>query len=175
MDRVRYYDGGRWSIWADGLGSSLELIDPRQDNSVASAWEASDETSKAEWEELSYSVGDYRRSGESELHLFLIEKGACLLDDISVVRSLWTTDNDHGAQLQFHTGRHISDGFFPTIGSWVNYGLGSLNENLPQFVVMGEPIADCCGGPQVHLANYLGAEHDGIMINEKEPLPYGNP
>ena len=66
--------------------------------------------------------------------------------------------------------------FFPTIGSWVHYGLGSLNENLPQFVVMGEPInVCCCGGPQVHLANYLGAEHDGIMINEKEPLPYGNP
>ena len=118
----------------------------------------------------------YRKRGESGIEVsdWWPHVGGCI-DDISVVRSLWTTDNDHGAQLQFHTGRHISDGFFPTIGSWVNYGLGSLNENLPQFVVMGEPIADCCGGPQVHLANYLGAEHDGIMINEKEPLPYGNP
>jgi len=97
------------------------------------------------------------------------------IDDIAVVRSLWTTDNDHGAQLQFHTGRHISDGFFPTIGSWVHYGLGSLNENLPQFVVMGEPVNVCCGGTQVHLANYLGAEHDGILLDEKKPLPYGKP
>ena len=40
------------------------------------------------------------------------------IDDIAVVRSMWTTDNDHGAQLQFHTGRHISDGYFPTIGAW---------------------------------------------------------
>ena len=118
----------------------------------------------------------YRKRGESGIEVsdWWPHVGGCI-DDISVVRSLWTTDNDHGAQLQFHTGRHISDGFFPTIGSWVHYGLGSLNENLPQFVVMGEPIADCCGGPQVHLANYLGAEHDGIMIDEKEPLPYGNP
>ena len=38
------------------------------------------------------------------------------------------------------------DGLFPTIGSWVHYGLGSLNDNLPQFVVLGNPIADCCGG-----------------------------
>ena len=38
------------------------------------------------------------------------------------------------------------DGYFPTIGSWVHYGLGSLNDNLPQFVVLGTPLADCCGG-----------------------------
>ncbi len=97
------------------------------------------------------------------------------IDDIAVVRSMWTTDNDHGAQLQFHTGRHISDGYFPTIGSWVHYGLGTLNENLPQFVVMGNPIGDCCGGTQVHLANYLGAEHNGVMLNESNPLPFGQP
>ena len=60
---------------------------------------------------------------------------------LAVVRSMWTTDNDHAAQLQFHTGRHRIDGFFPTIGSWVNYGLGSLNENLPQFVVLGTPLS----------------------------------
>ena len=101
VDRVRYYDGGRWSIWADGRGSSLELIDPRQDNSVASAWEASDESEKAEWEELSYSVSNYQRSGEAELHLFLVEKGACLLDDISVVRT--ATGANHIANGGFET------------------------------------------------------------------------
>ena len=46
---------------------------------------------------------------------------------------MWTTDNNHGAQLQFHTGRHVLEGQFPTIGSWVHYGLGSLNDNLPQL------------------------------------------
>src|SRR5690349_1502722 len=67
-------------------------------------------------------------------------------DRLAVVRSLWTTDNDHGAQLQFHTGRHVLDGPQPTIGSWIHYGLGSLNDNLPSFVVLGTPLADCCGG-----------------------------
>ena len=78
------------------------------------------------------------------------------VDDIAFVRSMWTTDNDHAAQLQFHTGRHVLDGFFPSIGSWVHYGLGSLNENLPQFVALGDPPRDCCGGVASHGGDYLG-------------------
>ncbi len=97
-----------------------------------------------------------------------------LIDDIAVVRSCWTTDNNHGAQLQFHTGRHVLEGQFPTIGSWVHYGLGSLNENLPQFVVLGEPIDTCCGGLAAHGASYLGPEHNGIQlaVDPKNPLPF---
>ena len=57
---------------------------------------------------------------------------AARADDLAVVRSLWTTDNDHGAQLQWHTGRHVREGAYPTIGSWVCYGLGALNRNLPE-------------------------------------------
>jgi hypothetical protein len=99
------------------------------------------------------------------------------VDDIAVVRSLYTTDNDHGAQLQFHTGRHALEGPFPTIGSWVHYGLGALNENLPQFVVLGNPIADCCGGVNTHGANYLGPEHAGVRLkaDPQDPLAFASP
>jgi uncharacterized protein (DUF1501 family) len=97
------------------------------------------------------------------------------VDDIAVVRSLWTTDNNHGAQMQFHTGRHVLEGQFPTIGSWVHYGLGSLNDNLPQFVVLGEPIDTCCGGLAAHGASYLGPEHGGVQlaVDPVNPLPFG--
>jgi hypothetical protein len=100
-----------------------------------------------------------------------------VIDQIAVVRSMWTTDNNHGAQLQFHTGRHSLEGQFPTIGSWVHYGLGSLNDELPQFVVMGTPIADCCGGTGAHGANYLGPEHNGVQlaVDPKNPLPFAAP
>jgi hypothetical protein len=102
--------------------------------------------------------------------------GDCI-DDIAVVRSMWTTDNDHAAQLQFHTGRHIFDGFYPSIGSWVHYGLGSLNDNLPQFVVMGPPPGDCCGGVGAHDASYLGPEHAGVRmaLDPNNPLPFATP
>jgi len=102
--------------------------------------------------------------------------GTCA-DDLCVIRSMWTEDSNHGAQLQFHTGRHRIDGFFPSIGSWATYGLGSLNENLPQFVVMGTPVADCCGGRECHRANYLGPQYDGVAldIDSDTPLPYAAP
>jgi hypothetical protein len=99
------------------------------------------------------------------------------VDDLAIVRSMWTTDNDHGAQLQFHTGRHAIEGPFPTIGSWVHWGLGSLNDNLPSFCVLGAPLADCCGGLQGHGANYLGPEHTGIQLatDPANPLPFAQP
>lgn len=99
------------------------------------------------------------------------------IDDIAVVRSMWTTDNNHGAQMQFHTGRHVLEGQFPTIGAWVHYGLGSLNDNLPQFVVLGDPIDTCCGGVGAHGAAYLGPEHNGVQLDVKpdNPLPYSKP
>jgi len=101
--------------------------------------------------------------------------GECA-DDIAVVRSLWTTDNDHGAQLQWHTGRHVREGAFPTIGSWTAYGLGTLNQNLPEYVVLGVPTGDCCGGEWTHGAGYLGPEHAGVRLNvEGNPLPFVSP
>jgi hypothetical protein len=98
-------------------------------------------------------------------------------DDLAVIRSMWTTDNDHAAQLQFHTGRHIFDGFLPTIGSWVHYSLGSLNDNLPQFVVLGEPPGECCGGVATFGAGYLGPAHAGVRmsIDPARPLPFATP
>ncbi len=100
-----------------------------------------------------------------------------VIDDLSVVRSMWTTDNDHAAQLQFHTGRHVFDGIYPSIGSWIHYGLGTLNENLPQFVVLGEQVGTCCGGVNATGASYLGPEHAGVglEIDPENPLPFAFP
>ncbi|MDZ4687031.1 MAG: DUF1501 domain-containing protein [Planctomycetaceae bacterium] len=99
--------------------------------------------------------------------------GECA-DDLCLVRSMWTEDSNHGAQLQFHSGKHRLDGFHPTIGSWASYGLGSLNQNLPQFVVLGTPLADCCGGQEAHRASYLGPRYDGVRlkVDPNDPLPY---
>lgn len=99
---------------------------------------------------------------------------AGVVDELSIVRSMWTTDNDHGAQLQFHTGRHALEGPFPTIGSWIRYGLGSLSDDLPSFVVLGRPLADCCGGQFGHGADYLGPECAGVplSVDPKNPLPF---
>lgn len=120
----------------------------------------------------------YRRYGQSGIEVadWWPHVGG-IIDDIAVVRSMWTTDNNHGAQLQFHTGRHNLDGFYPTIGSWVHYGLGSLNDNLPQFIVLGHPLADCCGGRGAHDGNYLGPRHSGVRLNvdPADAMPFTSP
>src|SRR5262245_6560562 len=97
----------------------------------------------------------YKKYGQSGIEVgdWFQHVGTCV-DDLSIVRSLWTVHNDHGTQLTWHTGRHPREGPFPTIGSWVSYGLGSLNENLPEYVVLGTPTGDCCGGEWTHGASY---------------------
>ena len=87
VDEVHYYDGGRWPQWAGGGGSSLELMDPRQDNNVPSAWEASDETGKAEWKHYEYTAtrgAGVHGTGQSEFHMFLMHRGITYIDDIAV-------------------------------------------------------------------------------------------
>lgn len=120
----------------------------------------------------------YRKHGQAGIEIsdWWPNLANCV-DDLAIVRSMWTTDNDHAAQLQFHTGRHIFDGFYPSIGSWIHYGLGSLNDNLPQFIVMGGGPGDCCGGAGAHGASYLGPEHAGVslVVDPNQPLPFGTP
>jgi hypothetical protein len=117
----------------------------------------------------------FRKYGKSGLAVadWWKHTGACA-DDLAVVRSLWTVHNDHGAQLTWHTGRHPREGAFPTVGSWVCYGLGTLNKNLPEYVVLGTPTGDCCGGSWTHGAGYLGPEYAGVRLHvgRKDPLPF---
>ena len=82
----------------------------------------------------------FKKYGQSGIEVsdWLPRIGSCV-DDIAFVRSMYTTDNDHAAENQIHTGRHRLDGDQPSLGAWVTYGLGTMNENLPQYVVLGGP------------------------------------
>jgi len=115
----------------------------------------------------------FRRYGNSGIEMsdWVPHIGSCI-DDIAIVRSMWTTDDNHGAQTQFHSGRHMLDGEFPTLGAWVDYGLGSLNENLPQFISMGN--REYWNAKDGH---YLGPAHDAVpvRIDPDNPLDYGKP
>src|SRR5436305_5326003 len=115
----------------------------------------------------------FRKYGQSGIEMsdWVPHIGGCA-DDIAVIRSMYTTDDNHGAQTQFHSGRHMLDGEFPTLGAWVHYGLGSLNDNLPQFISMGK--REYWNAKDGH---YLGPAHDAIPIrvDPGNPLDYGRP
>jgi len=116
----------------------------------------------------------YKKYGDVGLEVsdWLPHLAACA-DDLAVVRSMWTTDNDHAAEFQMHTGRHKLDTPEPVIGSWIHYGLGTLNENLPKFVFLGE-FRD----PRVKEnfdPHYLGPTHGGVQLklDPARPLAFG--
>ncbi len=89
-------------------------------------------------------------------------------DELAFVKSLYSESNDHVPALyQINTG--IGRPGFPAAGAWVTYGLGSENQNLPGFVVLGNS-AGVKGGPINWSSAFLPAAHQGTLFR-----PEGNP
>jgi hypothetical protein len=69
----------------------------------------------------------------------------------------------HGsAMLQMNSGKILSGN--PCLGSWVNYGLGSVNEDLPGFVVMLDPRGGPISGPKNWSSGYMPAQYEGTIL-----------
>ena len=92
------------------------------------------------------------------------------MDELAVVKSLYADSFAHGsANIQMNSGRIIQG--HPALGSWLAYGLGNLNQNLPSFVVMLDPR----GGPIPGAANwssgFLPAAYQGTVFRATgEPI-----
>jgi hypothetical protein len=83
------------------------------------------------------------------------------MDDVCVIKSMKSDDNEHyQATLAMHTGSF----FFsrPSIGSWISYGLGTMNSNLPSFVVLAAQMP--YAGTQVYANDFLPAYHQGVRV-----------
>ena len=100
---------------------------------------------------------------------------AKIADDITVIRSMYTEAINHGPGVTFmQTGAQLAGR--PSIGSWLSYGLGSTNENLPNFVVLltkdkgGQPLVSRLWG-----SGFLPGEHDGVRFRpDKDAVLYLN-
>lgn len=86
--------------------------------------------------------------------------GGCV-DDIAVIRSMHTSHSNHyNATLAMHTGSFTQSR--PSIGSWLSYGLGTVNRNLPSFVVLAP--AQTYAGTQVYASDFLPGAHQGTLV-----------
>jgi len=93
----------------------------------------------------------------------LFPKVGELVDDISVIRSMYALSNDHGPALfQMNTG-HILPGH-PSMGSWVTYGLGTENQSLPAYVVFTDPRGGPIGGAPNWSNGYMPAAYQGTQF-----------
>ena len=95
--------------------------------------------------------------------------GTCA-DDIAFLHSMYAESPIHGsAMLMMNSGRLLSGN--PCMGSWVTYGLGSENENLPGFVVMLDKKGGPISGPKNWSSGYMPAAYQGVVVRaDKSPI-----
>jgi hypothetical protein len=112
-----------------------------------------------------FSFQRYGESGIAISELFPHVGGVD--DDICLIRSMWTDIPNHEPSLLMMNTGHIQPGR-PSLGSWLTYGLGTENENLPGFVVLC-PEQPTVIGPPLWSNAWLPAIHQGTFISDKVP------
>lgn len=113
----------------------------------------------------------FHRHGQSGMELSdLLPHIGSIADDICLVRSMHTDQFNHvPGQLLMNTGSAISGR--PSVGSWLSYGLGSENRNLPEFVVLICVGRGVPGGSASWSSGFLPSKYSGVMFrNEGSPV-----
>jgi hypothetical protein len=123
---------------------------------------------------LAGSIYGFQRHGRSGAWVSeLLPHTAKIVDDLCIVRSMYTEAINHDPAITFmQTGSQISGR--PSIGAWLNYGLGTDNQNLPAFVVLitpgkvDQPLYSRLWG-----SGFLPSQHQGVQLRSgKEPVLY---
>jgi len=111
----------------------------------------------------------FRKCGKSGIEISeIFPKLGDAIDDVCVIRSMYTEIPNHEPSLFLMNCGHRLPGR-PSMGSWLTYGLGSENQNLPGYVVLcpGYPIV----GPQLWSSTFLPAIYQGTYIPNSEKTP----
>jgi hypothetical protein len=125
---------------------------------------------------LAKPAATFKQAGANGTYVSdLIPHTASIIDDLCVVRSMVTDQINHEPAVIFtQTGNQLSGR--PCMGSWLSYGLGSMNENLPSFIVMlskgggDQPISSAAWS-----SGFLPSHHQGVQfMTGKDPILYLN-
>jgi hypothetical protein len=93
----------------------------------------------------------------------LVPHLAGCVDDMAFVHSMVSKSNVHGPATFMQATGFVLPGF-PSMGAWVSYGLGSLSDDLPTFVVLPDSRGFAPNGPANWSAAFLPAAHQGTMV-----------
>jgi hypothetical protein len=127
-------------------------------------------TFQGEQGNLTQSPWRFRPRGESgKMVSELVDHLGELADDMCFIHSMTSKTNTHGPGENFMSTGYTLDGF-PSMGAWVVYALGSVNQNLPAFVAIPDPR----GKPQASVNNwgpgFLPAVFQGTDFNASQPI-----
>jgi len=117
---------------------------------------------------------EYRQHGETGQWISaLLPHLSSVIDDVCVIRSLQTDQFNHSpAQLLLHTGNSLPG--YPSIGSWVTYGLGSENRDLPGFIVLASGGKTPSAGKSLWGSGFLPTVYQGVQCRTDggDPILY---
>lgn len=171
-------------LFMSGGPSQLDTLDPKPMLNRMHGQELPDEVRKGQ--RLTGMSGNqaslplagspfrFSRHGQSGIEFSeVLPHTARIADDLCVVRSMFTEAINHGPGVTFmQTGSQIPGR--PSIGAWLSYGLGSINDNLPSFVVLltkgkgGQPLQSRLWG-----TGFLPSRFEGVRFRSgKDPVLY---
>lgn len=133
-------------------GGKVELFQSSPENVMKSPWEWKQHGNCGQWV-----------SG-------LLPELASCVDDMAFLNAMVSKSNVHGPATFMQSTGFVLPGF-PSVGSWISYGLGSLNQNLPAFVVLPDRRGFAPNGPANWGAGFLPATHQGTMVRAGAPNP----
>ncbi|MEM9161196.1 MAG: DUF1501 domain-containing protein, partial [Verrucomicrobiota bacterium] len=159
-------------LYMDGGVSQVDSFDPKpqldKENGQAPKFKV-DATVFNKNGNLLKSPWEFKRYGQSGLPIsdLFPHIGSCA-DDLCVIRSMTAHSPNHpNANYALHCG-HVLSGR-PSMGAWTSYGLGTLSQNLPSFVVIhGGQVPS--GGMQCFGSGFLPANHQGSIFLSKHPV-----
>jgi hypothetical protein len=157
-------------LFMHGGPSHLDLFDPKPElirhagKPLPDSYGAVETRRKVAQNPLLAPVKPFRKHGQSGIEISdFLPNMAQLADEMCVIRSCHGDSVNHPQSVyQMNTGS-IQMGK-PSVGSWVSYGLGSENADMPAFVVMPDPGGGLKGGPPSWGSGYLPATYQGTTM-----------
>jgi hypothetical protein len=161
------------SLFMQGGPSHIDLLDPKPtmakyDGKKFSGPLQQDNAAEASAIVL-HSPWKFGKHGQCGTEVSeLLPHTATIVDDIAVIRSMQTSVNNHGQSIHALNTGSITDGR-PALGSWMTYGLGTVSQNLPAFVVLTDPDGLPVDGVTNWSNGWLPSLFQGTVIRPREP------
>ena len=106
----------------------------------------------------------FRQRGQSGLWISdLFPHIAGIADELTVINSMFSETGNHTPAL-FLSNSGFQNNGFPSLGSWLSYGLGNISDSLPTFVVIADKRGAPSGGTSSWSSGFLPAQHQGVQL-----------
>jgi hypothetical protein len=161
------------SMFMQGGPSHIDLFDPKPEldkhDGKNYVGEIKHDDAGGASMELMGSQWKFKKHGQCGMEISeLLPHLSTIVDDISLIRSMRTGVNNHGQSIYALMNGRVTGGR-PTLGSWITYGLGTENQDLPAYVALTDPRGLPVLGVENFTNGWLPSLYQGTVVRSKEP------